>query len=274
MVENWGLLIADIAAIIVEIGLPVTLAVLIIKKWKVSWLVVLTGVLAFIGSQVVHIPLLQVPALLQKLGLSITLPQEWPIVWYAVFLGFMAGICEETARWVGYKILKGKAANYKSAFAAGIGHGGVESLLVGLLVLVNLVFFLTFNPDAMLASGTPEGAVAMTISQAAQFWASPWHLALAGAFERVIAISAHLFMSVLVWKSVRQKSWLWFLAAVVFHALLDFCAVYFNSLGLTPWQLELSITAFLVADVIFLVLFWKKEKQKEAAAALAAEPAA
>ena len=181
MVENWGLLIAYITAIIIEIGLPVLLAVLIIKKFKVSWIVVLTGVLTFIGSQVVHIPLLQVPALLQKLGLSITLPQEWPIVWYAVFLGFMAGICEETARWVGYKILKGKASSYKSAFAAGIGHGGVESVIVGVLVLANLIFFLTFNPDAMLASGQAEGTVQMLISQSAQFWTTPWHLALAGA---------------------------------------------------------------------------------------------
>lgn len=273
MVENWGLLVADIAAIIVEIGLPMLLAVLIIKKFKVSWIVVLTGVLTFIGSQVVHIPLLQLPALLQKLGVPVAQPQEWPIVWYAVFLGFMAGICEETARWVGYKILKGKASSYKSAFAAGIGHGGVESVIVGVLVLVNLIFFLVFNPEAMLASGEAEGTVQMLISQSAQFWTSPWHLALAGAFERVIAISAHLFMSVLVWKSVQQKSWLWFLAAVAFHALLDFCAVYFSSFGLTAWQLELSITIFLVVDVIFLVLFWKKEKQKEAASALDAVPA-
>lgn len=273
MIENWGLLIADILAIIVEIGLPVALAVLIVKKLKMKWAVVFTGVLTFIGSQVVHIPLLQVPALLNKLGVNVVEPQFWPIVWYAVFLGLMAGLCEETARWIGFKILKGKAASYKSAFALGIGHGGVESVIVGVLVLANLIFMLVFSPESMLARGVPDGTVQMTISQVAQFWATPWHLALAGAFERVIAISAHLFMSVLVWKSVTQKSWLWFLLAVAFHALLDFVAVYFSSMGFTPWQLELSITIFLVVDVIFLVLFWKAEKKKEAAAALEVIPA-
>lgn len=273
MVENWGLLIADIAAIIVEIGLPVVLAVLIVKKFKMKWVVVFTGVLTFIGSQVVHIPLLQVPALLNKLGINVVEPQFWPIVWYAVFLGLMAGLCEETARWIGFKILKDKAASYKSAFALGIGHGGVESVIVGVLVLVNLVFMLVFTPESMTARGIPDGTVQMTISQVAQFWATPWHLVLAGAFERVIAISAHLFMSVLVWKSVTQKSWLWFLLAVAFHAVLDFVAVYFSSMGLSPWQLELSISIFLVVDVVFLILFWKAEKKKEAAAALEANPA-
>jgi uncharacterized membrane protein YhfC len=272
MVENWGLLIADIAAIIIEIGLPVLLAILVVKKLKMKWAVVFTGVLTFIGSQVVHIPLLQVPALLNNLGVNVVEPQYWPIVWYAVFLGLMAGLCEETARWIGFKILKARAASYKSAFALGIGHGGVESVIVGVLVLANLVFMLTFSPDAMLASGVPDGTVQMTISQVAQFWTNPWHLALAGAFERVIAISAHLFMSVLVWKAVMKKSWMWYLLAVAFHALLNFVAVYLSAMGLTPWQLELSITIFLVVDVVFLVLFWKAEKKKEAAAALEVNP--
>lgn len=270
MESNIGLFASTVIAILIEIGLPVTLAVLIIKKMKVHWIVVLTGVLTFIGSQVVHIPLLSIPWLLNKLGANIPLPQTWPIGYYALYLGLLAGLCEETARWVGFKLLKKKAASYKSALALGIGHGGVESVIVGVVVLANLIFFMTFNPQAQLARGVMEGIVQTTIVQMAQFWASPWHLSLAGAFERIIAVSAQILMSVFVWKAVTKRSWLWFLLAVGYHVVLDAAAVYTSFLGWSAWQLEAAISIFLVFNVIYLVLFWKKEKRLEIEAEAAA----
>lgn len=270
METNWTLILTYIIAILVEIGLPVTLAVLIVRKWKMPWVVVLTGVLTFIGSQVVHIPMLQIPALLQKLGMNITLPSAWPIGFYALYLGLYAGLCEETARWVGYKALKTKAASYKSAFALGIGHGGVESVIVGLLVAVSLISALFFNPDTLRASGVAEGTVQMTIAQVAQFWATPWHLPLASAVERITAVSAQLLMSVMVWKAVSQKKWLWYVLAVAYHAIIDGAAVLLTSFTSDVWTIEAALLIFLVIDVVFLVLFWKHEKAKEQAAVPAA----
>jgi uncharacterized membrane protein YhfC len=263
--NHWILIATFILAALVEIGLPVALAIVVIKKLKVHWLVVLTGVLTFIGSQVVHIPLLQIPALLNKLGVSLVLPSAWPIGFYALYLGLMAGLCEETARWVGYKLLKKKASSYTSAFALGVGHGGIESIaLAGVPVLISLLSVLFFNPQAQLARGVPEGAVQMSIAQVAQFWTTAWHLPLAGAVERITAISAQLLMSVMVWKAVAQKSWLWYVLAVLYHALLDGVAVYLSlGLALTAWQIEGSLTVFLIFDILFLILFWRKEKKAE-----------
>lgn len=264
MEMNWSLLVSYALAILVEVGLPVTLALLITKKWKVRWVVILTGVLTFIGSQVVHLPILAIPAGLQKLGLNVTLPQNWPIVYYAIYLGLLAGLCEETARWVGFKILKSKAASYKSGFGLGIGHGGIESVLTGLIVLANVATFLFVSPETLRASGTPDATVQLYVTQIAAFWATPWHLPFAGAVERITAISAQILMSVMVWKAVMQRSWLWYLLAVVYHALIDAVAVYLGmSTSLTAWQLEAVLLVFLVIDVVFLFLFWKKEKGLE-----------
>lgn len=261
MEGHWTILITYFLAVVVEIGLPVTLAVLIIKKWKVSWLVVLTGVLTFIGSQVVHLPILSLPALLQKFGLNITLPQYWPIGLYALYLGILAGLCEETARWVGYKLLKSKAASYKSAFGLGIGHGGVESVIVGVLVLTNVLAFVLTTPEAMQAGGASVEATRAYAAQSEQFWAIPWHLPLAGAVERVTAVSAHLLMSVMVWKAVKQRSWLWYLLAVGYHALLDWAASYMSLMGtFSNWEIEAALLPLLVVSVVGLFLFWRKEK--------------
>ncbi len=265
MIQNVPLFLTYILAVIVEIGMPVALAVLIIKKVKVHWLVVLTGVLTFIGSQVVHIPLLQVIPLLNKLGVPIALPTEWPVGFYALYLGLMAGVCEETARFVGYKLLKNKAASYKSAFALGIGHGGFESVAVGVIVLASLLSVMFFNPNGAAAQSMGADSVKMVTAQIAEFWSSPWHLPLAGAVERITAVSAQLLMSVFVWKAVQKKSWLWYLLAVAYHALLDGVAVAMVSLTSNYWLIEAVLGIFLVVDIILLVHFWKKGKSEEMA---------
>lgn len=263
MIQNVPLFVTYLLAILIEIGMPIALAILIIKKLKVHWLVVLTGVLTFIGSQVVHIPLLQIPALLQKAGLNIVLPSAWPIGWQALYLGLYAGLCEETARWVGYRALKSKAASYRSAFGLGIGHGGVESVIMGVLVLVSVLSVVLFNPTAVAAQGMSGEAIKMMTAKIAEFWSTAWHLPLTGAVERITAVSAHLLMSVFVWKAVQKRSWLWYLLAVGYHTLIDASAVILTSLTSNYWIIEAIFAIYLVIDVILLVVFWKKEKHAE-----------
>jgi uncharacterized membrane protein YhfC len=249
-----------VVAILIEIGLPVTLAILLIRKFKVAWVVVLTGVLTFIGSQVVHIPVLQIPALLYKAGVIKMLPQQWPIWAYALYLGLLAGLCEETARLIGFKILKNKAKDFSSSLALGIGHGGVESVIVGFIVLASLLSALLYNPQTQLAHGVAQDTVNAAMAQIAAFWSTAWHLPLAGGVERITAISAHLLMSVLVWQTVaRGKVWGYPLA-VLFHTVLDGVSVWLSGLGLSVWQLEGSISIFMVVSVVLIWRFWVKEK--------------
>ena len=257
---NWLLVCMFVVAILIEIGVPVTLAILLIRKFKVAWVVVLTGVLTFIASQVVHIPILQVPTLLYKAGLITMLPQQWPIWAYALYLGILAGLCEETARLIGFKILKSKAKGFASSLGLGIGHGGVESVIIGGVVLISLLSALLYNPQAQLAGGAAQDTVNAMMAQLASFWSTPWHLPLAGGVERITAISAHLLMTILVWQTVaRGKAWGYPLA-VLYHTILDAAAVWLSALGLSAWQLEGSISIFLVVSVLLIWRFWVKEK--------------
>jgi uncharacterized membrane protein YhfC len=256
-----GMLIAMYAvAVLVEIGLPVTLAIWMVRKGKIGWAVILTGVLTFIGSQVVHIPLLQIPALLQKLGLPISAPTSWPTWAYALFLGLMAGFCEETARLVGFKVLKSKASSYKSGLALGIGHGGVESVIVGFTVLGSLIAALVYTANPSLMGAASPDQANMALAQLQGVLSNPWHLPLAGAVERLTAVSCHLFMSVLVWQTVsRGKVWGYW-AAVLYHALLDGASVMLMTTGLSAWGLEACLLPFMAFSLVMIWVFWKKEK--------------
>jgi len=270
MKENWILIVTYAVAIIIEIGLPITLAFVAVRKLKVAWIVILTGVLTFIGSQVVHIPVLQIPALLVKGGIMKELPSQWPVWAYALYLGILAGLCEETARLIGFKLLKKKAKDFTAGLALGIGHGGTESvLLAGLPVLVSLLSVLLYNAQAQLARGVPQDTVNMALAQMASFWSTPWHLPLAGAVERITAVSAQILMSILVWKTVTSgKAW-WYWLSVLYHTIIDGTSVWLVSLSLTAWQIEGSLCVFLVIDLILIWRFWVGDKAAKAQAALA-----
>ncbi len=72
-------------------------------------------------------------------------------------------------------------------------------------------------------------------------------------------------MSVFVWKAVQKKSWLWYLLAVAYHALLDGTSVILVSLTSNYWVIEAVLGIFLVVDIVLLVYFWKKGKSEELA---------
>jgi len=260
MDKNWLLVLTFFVAVIIEIGLPVGLAFLVIRKYKVAWIVVLTGVLTFIASQVVHIPLLQILPLLYKAGKISVLPQQWPIWLYAFYVGILAGLCEETARLIGFKILKNKAKDFTASLALGIGHGGVESVFVGFIVLAGLLSALFYNPQTLIARGVAQDTINAVQVQMQQYWATPWHLPFAGAVERITAISSHLLMSILVWKTVaRGKAW-GYPAAVLYHTILDGSTVWLGKLGLSAWGLEGLLSIFLVFNVLLIWRFIVKEK--------------
>lgn len=267
---KWYLVVTYALAIIIEIGLPVALAFLFAKRFKVAWAVILTGVVTFIASQVVHIPVLQIPTLLYQAGVIHQVPSQWPTWAYALYLGILAGLCEETARLVGFKILKKKAQGLKSGLALGVGHGGIESVIIGGLVLVNVAYSLLYNPAVQLAHGVSQDEINGVMAQLSTLWAIPWHMPLAGAVERITAISAHLLMSVLVWKTaVSGKAWGYPLA-ILYHTVLDGASVYLSALGLTAWQLEACLCAFLVVNVLLIWRFWVQEKRETAAVTVTA----
>lgn len=243
-----------IIAIIVEIFVPIALAFFLIRKMKFSWVVVAVGALAFVLSQVIHIPIV--------LGLQpawnseqyLAMPQIMQTLIYAITLGFLAGICEEPMRWLSFQLLHEKGENVQSGVLLGVGHGGIESIgLVGLTVLSNFVVMVG------LQNGWISEIPGVTPEMVTEFFSIPWHLPLAGAVERLSALGLHIGLSVMVWQSVKHRSWLWFLGAVVLHALFDAVSVVMVSMGMNLWAIELIIILMSAMIVAWTIKTVKQE---------------
>ncbi len=252
-----------ILAILIEILLPVALGIWFARKFGASWKIFGVGVLTFIASQVVHIPMLFGLNLLMP-GIAASLPMAAVAVINAVLLGLAAGICEETARWVGFKLLKARAKSVNAALMAGAGHGGVESIIIGLMVLVNFTIFTIVSSGKGNQFGLPMELQMSMAQQMFAYISMPWWMPLIGAMERVFAISLHLALSFMVWQAYKNRSWGWFIAAVLWHAFIDGAAVMMSTYKFNIWVIEGVVGVMAAANLVFLVWFVRRQLEDEA----------
>ncbi|MDR0538038.1 MAG: YhfC family intramembrane metalloprotease [Tannerellaceae bacterium] len=76
----------------------------------------------------------------------------------------MAGLFEETARFISFKILKKKYNGIGTGLAYGIGHGGIEAvLLAGLSMIVSIVFCIMINTVGIRFSQSVSAAFPVEI---------------------------------------------------------------------------------------------------------------
>ena len=182
----------------------------------------------FIGCAVFVLFALILEALAHKLILKGSLGQtiQGNILLYALYGGLMAGLFEETGRYLAFRtVLKKRLGNDRNALMYGAGHGGIEAiLLLGFAYISNVVMSVLINAgqtDLLTATAAGEAAEQLKAILDSLVTTAPWTYLLA-IVERAVAITTHICLSVLVFFSVKKpgKGWL-FPAAILLHAALD-----------------------------------------------------
>ena len=144
-----------LASVLVQIPLmlvfPILLGWWIRRRYSVGWGVFGAGALTFIGSQVLHLPFNWAIGLIGG-GRGVAL---WPLPLVAVVAGLSAGVFEEGARWIVLTFFLKRARGWRAALQFGAGHGGVEAILVGLVVLLSLAAMLALRSLDPASLGLP-----------------------------------------------------------------------------------------------------------------------
>lgn len=231
-----------------EIALPVGLAIIILHRFRSNWKFVGIGALIFIASQVVHLPLLNGITWLFDQHIIAEPPAASRLLVQSLILGLAAGFCEETARLIGFSWIGAKNQRLGNFLALGIGHGGVESVLVGLSVLGSFLFMLIYRDPAL------EATIPGLADQAKVYWSVSWDIPLAGAVERVSALCIHLACTLLVAQTFVKHNGLYYGAALLWHALVDGITVYCSGVNLSTWSIE-GVVAVL-AGISVLLIYW------------------
>ena len=255
MVPASSLILMAVNALL-GFAIPVCLAVWLVRKHHARISTILIGagtfiVFALVLESILHQLVLKGPHGASILGNTLR---------YALYGGLAAGVFEETGRFLSMTFLmKKEPAKPLPGIAYGVGHGGVEMLIIfGITMINNLVISALINSgqaDAIFAK-VPEEAAAQVQTQLDQLQTLGAGTLLVGLWERISALILHLGLSLLVWVAVRKGGkWLWlFPAAIALHALVDAGAVLLQkSAGMVTLELIVTAEALAVAAIGYLV---------------------
>ena len=148
---------------------------------------------------------------------------------YAFALAFTAGLFELAGRFAVARLMQTRLTLTRSV-AAGLGHGGIEAvLLIGITYINNLAYIAMINSgsfDGVLAQAAAAGVDVsqLELIRTQLITASPTLFLLAG-LERILAMTGHLAMSLLVCYGVAHGKVLpCVLVCLGIHTLMDLTA--------------------------------------------------
>lgn len=237
------------------IAMPLALGVYLYRKLQAEWRLFGVGAFTFVVSQVFHIPFnaWMLDPIIGRLGLDPDIPIQLALI--ALLLGLSAGVFEEVARYLVYRfrLKEQRDRTWNSALMFGAGHGGIESIILGVLVGYGFIQLFALK-DANLEVLIPLDQLEVARSQIELYWAAPWYVTLLGAVERAATLCFHMSAAVLILQAFRRNQIRWLFFAISWHAVVDAVAVFASQ----TWSIYLTEAlivgvGFLALGVIFLL---------------------
>lgn len=241
--NNMLLNASYIISIIIEIGVPITLAVYMWKKYRASWAIFFLGMILFLIS-LIRIPLNNLFSTIIANNFS----GDLVIILIGLFASLTAGIFEEGVRVLAFGAII-KPRSYDKGIMYGIGHGGGgESMIfVAMSVLVSFItyrFFPGILPTSLLV----------------QIAGVDWYIPIIGALERILAIAIQISLSVLVMYAFIKRKYYFILISILYHMAVDFVSVYINyKFGILLSEISVFIFAIISVFIIYILRPRKEE---------------
>lgn len=258
-------MVGMVCSLILSVAVPIVLLVLLKKRTNARISSAVYGALTFIVFALLLEPLLH------RLVLGVFGERLTGNIWlYALYGGLAAGLFEESGRYLTMKFLMKRQLDRDNALLFGVGHGGIEAiLLIGLTGISNLAASLMINSGAMEASlgALDEATRAATEAQLAALGTTPPGIFFLGGVERIAAIALHIALSYLVYRAVKSgRPSLWLLAVAI-HAGIDAAVVL-----LAQWISPLWVELVLLVLVALLWVWIRPQLRADEPAAATDEP--
>lgn len=241
-----------VTQLLITLVFPIAILVFLLRKKSLTWKSFWIGALIFVIFSQVLEKLLHV-AVIDPTGPSLKWTDNTAA--YVAYGALAAGIFEELGRYFGFKFLLKRNLEYKDGLSFGLGHGGIEAILIGVLggvnaiVMANLINTGMF--DQTIGAALPADQIAVIKSQ---FLNTGFGMYVVGGIERIPAIFIHIALSLVVLLAVRENKFKYVLYAIGLHALMDVApAMYQVGVIKNIWIVELIIILFGVSALIFTI---------------------
>jgi uncharacterized membrane protein YhfC len=243
---------------ILMIIIPIGMGIIISRRRKASWRFFAIGSVTFILSQVAHIPFnwFFFSWLTKELfGISQTLE----LIIIAFLAGLSAGVFEESARYLSFRFWAKDARTWGRGLMLGAGHGGAESIILGIIVGLNIIFLWLFN-EGWFSAYLPLEQIPLLEESIAVMLDEPWFGAFLGAVERLSVLIVHLALSIIVMQVFTRGRLRWLILAIIWHTVIDAVAV-LSIRYISAYLVEGIIAGFALICLVIIFLLRTPEPE-------------
>lgn len=261
---STGTILACLFTLLVSLLLPLACLVIygVRSRKQGIWSAWLLGAAGFVVPQL----LIRTPILNALAGTSgfLTFAQEHPWL-FGFSLAVTAALFELAGR-LGAALLMRRRLTPSRAVAAGMGHGGIEAmLLIGMSYINNLVYIFLIRSggfDALVAQTAAAGVDPSALLAVRDSLLNlPAGMFLLAGYERLVTMFCHAAMSVMVCYGVSRRRVLpWALACLGVHTFIDSVPVIQNLVGkgLSQMGAYAAIYLLLTAAAVFCVALMRR----------------
>ena len=185
----------------------------------------------------------------------------------ALYGGLMAGLFEETGRFVAFRtVLRRGLGKDGNALMYGAGHGGFEAIvLVGFSYISNLVTAKLINSGnvSMITESLTGDTLAQTEEVIRTLIETPSYQFLLAGVERLAAMALQISLSVLVWFAVKKKDqglFRLFPIAILIHFLVDAVTSLLAATTLPMIVTEIVVLLMAAAVAFYAYKVWRANK--------------
>jgi len=222
-------------ALLATVALPLLAALFMVVRYRKHKPVLLGAACFIVFQMLIRIPILQMVLPIWTEFRHFQLSQPFL---YLVFLSVTAGLFEEIGRYITMGLFL-KKMPLSGAVAFGVGHGGIEALL-----LAGINFIAIGVTEALVIDPTTSS------------------LFFLGGVERIFAMVVHVCLSIVVWRSLKEKKPSLLFLAIILHTILNLMAGYQAQLEMNPLLIEGSIGLFAGLLLLFTIISVKRMHQR------------
>ncbi|WP_061994948.1 YhfC family intramembrane metalloprotease [Clostridium sp. ATCC 25772] len=251
-----------IITIILSIIVPIALIVFLRKKHNISLKYVIVGAIAFLVAVKLLEGSIHQYVLYNNEKTATFLRQ--PIA-YMLYGGLMAGIFEETARFICFKWILKKDRSFENGIAYGLGHGGIEAFLIaGSMYINNLITAIQINTGNFenLLDKVDNSTAQTLMYIKEQMIQMPSYTWIIAGIERSSSLIIQLGLSLLVLYAVREGKIRYFFLAILCHAVINFPVALYQVNAIEN-IIFLEEYLVIIAIVILFIIIKTRKKFKE-----------
>lgn len=247
MVSSASIITMIIDAIVCFM-LPILILIYFKRKEKISFKPIILGAAVFVVFAMILERLVHMVVLGNNL---ITNP-----VWFTIYGALAAGIFEEGGRFIAFRTVLRNNHKWKDGLAFGIGHGGIEAILIGAGMSIQYIIYSNLINsgmfDAVIGSKVPVPQLAQLQQIKEMLIQSPSAIFLMGSVERICAIVIQLALTMIVLYAVKYRKNIYLLVAILLHALIDVPAALYQTKAINIYAAEAILIIFFIISMVFL----------------------